>query len=176
MTRIPFLLITLLLFYGCGEINNVFHKSSPYEEYKESLEKAGLLKTALGAEWLAVGETALKDSSTIILPYQEKGYFPSNKIRSASVRFEANRGEVLQISIRIDTLKDFLIFADIFNLNSYSSGVPELVASKEKFSSELIYEVTENSVFLLRLQPELLKSGEYELKITKGPSLAFPVP
>ncbi|MEO7292493.1 MAG: M23 family metallopeptidase [Ginsengibacter sp.] len=36
--------------------------------------------------------------------------------------------------------------------------------------------VNEDSAFIVRIQPELLKQGEYILTISAGPSLAFPIP
>jgi murein DD-endopeptidase MepM/ murein hydrolase activator NlpD len=40
----------------------------------------------------------------------------------------------------------------------------------------LEYVVTEDTTFIVRVQPELLKKGEYTLTISPGPSLAFPIP
>ena len=41
--------------------------------------------------------------------------------------------------------------------------------------STISYEVRKEGTYRLRIQPELLQSGEYTLSITSGPSLAYPI-
>src|SRR5205085_9197894 len=42
-------------------------------------------------------------------------------------------------------------------------------------STTVQYDVDKEGNYILRLQPELLKGGEYTLSISTGPTLAFPV-
>jgi hypothetical protein len=42
-------------------------------------------------------------------------------------------------------------------------------------SVKLDQEIKQTGTYILRLQPELLRGGEYTLNITTGPSLGFPV-
>jgi murein DD-endopeptidase MepM/ murein hydrolase activator NlpD len=51
----------------------------------------------------------------------------------------------------------------------------KLIASADTLDSSLSIDVDENRSYLLRLQPELLRSGSYTLEISTGPSLSFPV-
>jgi len=60
---------------GVGPATNLFRPSSPHDQYAQSLKEAKLDKTALGTDWAAVGERALRDSLTIAIPYRESGYF-----------------------------------------------------------------------------------------------------
>lgn len=175
MKRIFIIIVPILFLWGCGEIKTVFKKPAPYDEYKESLEKAGLINTALGTEWLKAGEAALQDSSIIELPHREKGYFPANKIRTSVVRFQANRGELLTFQIITDTTEHFEIFSDLFFIKNDLMPEYKKAAYKEKLTNSFNYQVDENGIYLLRLQPELLKGGSYQLIIKKSPSVAFPV-
>jgi uncharacterized protein YgiM (DUF1202 family) len=51
----------------------------------------------------------------------------------------------------------------------------KVIASADTLGLQLIYEVKTTGKYILRLHPELLRSGEYTLSITMGPSLSFPV-
>ncbi len=53
--------------------------------------------------------------------------------------------------------------------------IPKLLLAADTMNMVLEYIVNEDSVFIVRIQPELLKGGEYTLTITAGPSLAFPI-
>ncbi|MEJ7677223.1 MAG: M23 family metallopeptidase [Segetibacter sp.] len=52
---------------------------------------------------------------------------------------------------------------------------PEFLLFADTATATITYDVAKDESYILRLQPELLKGGEYTLSVSTGPSLAFPV-
>jgi len=75
------------------------------------------------------------------------------------------------VEVDILSMESLTIFLDLFRLE----GSREHVASSDTSEAVLEFEVKKTGVFMLRLQPELLRGGRYQLKITSSPALAFPV-
>jgi hypothetical protein len=99
------------------------------------------------------------------LPYLEKGYFPADKASATAFAFDLKRGQKISVLITKKT-ESFIIYADLM-LNG------ETVAPAD--STTISYEVKASGNYVLRLQPELLRGGEYTLTINVGPALHFPV-
>ena len=154
----------------------LFAKKTPHQQYGEKISNAGLKETALGRLWFLAAQQALTRPLRIELPYRETGYFPADKPQSAGLRFTARRGEKLKISLSKKPSDGFLIYMELWEPAEQATGNPRLLLASDTSGSALEYEVKNESYFILRLQPELLKAGEYTLTITTGPSLAFPVP
>ena len=62
------------------------------------------------------------------------------------------------------------LYADVFK----GDGSKHLLAA-DTSTSQFSFDVTETGTFILRLQPELFRTGEYSLSVSVGPSLLFPV-
>jgi hypothetical protein len=56
-----------------------------------------------------------------------------------------------------------------------NTAKPKFLASADTTSVLLSYPIKKDGNYVLRIQPELLKGGEYTLSVTNGPSLAFPI-
>lgn len=170
--------LVVVFVYGCGGVQplrEVFKKQTPYEKYEQALKSARLENTALGKEWIAAGERSLRDSLSVTLPFKETGYFASDKPTAISFRLEARRGQRLVIGTEIKANEPVQLFIDVFELNGNLGRPPKHVAAADTNSASLTYEVEEDQVHLIRLQPELLRSGNYTISITREPTLAFPV-
>ena len=170
---LPILLINILI-SSCGNKNTlrgVFQKQTPYEAYSSALKDVKLDQTALGSKWLAAGTAVFEDSLVISLPYGETAYFDASEVTANGYRFIAEEGQEVNIEIEIISTEPLTIFLDLFLIHDD----PEHVASSDTTRAALHYEVKKTGVYLLRLQPELLKGGRYQLKITSTPVLAFPV-
>ncbi|QHT72241.1 peptidoglycan DD-metalloendopeptidase family protein [Rhodocytophaga rosea] len=161
---------------GVQPLREVFKKQTPYEKYEQSLKTAKLENTALGREWMAAGQRALRDSLTITLPFKETGYFAADKPAAISYRLSAKRGQRLVIGTEIKSTQPVQVFIDVFELNNASGRNPRHVATADTNTASLSYEVEEDQIHLIRLQPELLTSGNYTISITREPTLAFPIP
>jgi peptidoglycan LD-endopeptidase LytH len=154
----------------------LFAKKSPHEQYADKINNAGLNKTALGKLWLRAAEAGLTRPLTVNLPYRETGYFPAERPQALGLRFTANRGQKLKITLDKNPGTDFLVYMDLWQPATSPTGKPKLLKSADTSGATIEFEVGREESFVLRIQPELLKAGEYTVNITTGPSLAFPVP
>ncbi|MPR34473.1 peptidoglycan DD-metalloendopeptidase family protein [Salmonirosea aquatica] len=162
--------------FGPGQ--GIFTSPSPHEQYANSLKTANLDKTALGSLWLAASERSLRDSLLITLPYRESGYFPAQSPFALGYRVQAERGDVLLIGVTVQgrdlpDVADTKVFVDVFELDDRQKLSRVLSAKAD--TTGLRWEVKRSRMHLIRIQPELLRSGRYTLSITRDPLLAFPV-
>lgn len=166
----------LLLCTGCStQQKGLFGKKTPHEQYSSRITSAGLAGSELGQQWFMAAGKALSTPVNITLPYQETGYFAAEKPEAAGFSFTARRGEQIQIEITARPADSFRVFADLWKPTAANS-TPELLAAADTTQWTIQQTAETDARFILRLQPELLRSGEYQLRITTGPSLAFPVP
>jgi murein DD-endopeptidase MepM/ murein hydrolase activator NlpD len=163
-------MLLLATLFSCNSIGpaGLFKKMSPHETYSNRLKTAGLQQSAMGSAWLQTADQSLSKAVHIKIPYKETGYFAAERIQAATFQFEAKRGEKLYISLTKNPTQNFDIFIDVWQQN-------RLLTSADTTGKPLQVEVKQDGVYLLRLQPELLRSGEYTLTIQSGPSLSFPV-
>jgi murein DD-endopeptidase MepM/ murein hydrolase activator NlpD len=168
----PLLLIALFI-ASCGSsVPKLFSKKTPHEKYAEKLDDTNLEETPAGRQWLAASKFALSDPLTVELPYKQNGYFGTDKARALGLKFTAKRGEKLTFTITRKDKIPFVLYADLFKQEG-----PEniLLHSADTAASAFTIDADEAGTYVLRLQPELFKSGEYSLSVSVGPSLAFPV-
>lgn len=152
-----------------------FAKKSPHELYGEKIKNAGLQETALGKLWFSAAQQSLASPLTINLPYTETGYFSADQPRAAGLQFHGKRGEKLNIILSKKPTTGFSIYLDLWQPPVTSDSRPKLLSYADTTPATITHEVETDGTYILRLQPELLKSGEYTLSITTEPSLAFPV-
>ncbi len=156
---------------GCKSIG-FLGKKTPHEEYAKKLDKTDLEETPEGRQWLAASKAALEDAQIVELPYRQYGYFGGDKPRALGLQFNAKRGEQLNFMLTKKTSVPLALYADIFKLGGTEATI---VYSADTISSQFSYYVEEAGSYLLRLQPELFRTGGYLLSISVGPSLGFPV-
>jgi murein DD-endopeptidase MepM/ murein hydrolase activator NlpD/SH3-like domain-containing protein len=172
--RIPGLLITVLALQACRTGTGIFGKKTPHEQYADKLAGAGLKETALGRAWFDASDKTLSNPLSITIPYKETGYFAADKPHAIGLRFQAKRGEKLNINVTKRPATGFAIYLELWQAEAGKS--PKLVAAADTTLSTIEHEVDDvQAVYVLRLQPELLKGGEYTLSISAGPSLAYPI-
>ena len=167
----------LLLWLGSCSTSGpgVFTKRTPHEQYAKSINDAGLQSTALGRSWFAAAEQGISNPLTITIPYKETGYFAAERPSSLGLKMQAVRGEKIFITLSKKPVTGFIIYLDLLRRDDTDSSKTKLVASADSADMSIRYEVDRTAVYILRLQPELLQSGEYTLTITRGPSLAYPL-
>ncbi len=173
-------LAALLLWTGCREIDavrDVLRPATPYERYTETLREAELDATALGRAWLAAGPEALRTPLEARLPLREIGYFDPARPAAVAYRFAARQGQEVRIALSAsDSLR---LFVDLFEVPGDTSAAPRHVAHADSAEAAspvaLTVEVPRDQAYLLRVQPELLAGGRYELSVAAGASLQFPV-
>lgn len=167
------ILLGLNVVIGCRSTGlELFGKKSPHDNYAQKIKDAGLQETALGKAWFTMSDYILQQPVSIVLPFREAGYFPGEKAMATAYSFDGKTGEVINVTLEKQPSNDFEIFMDLWKLSGDS--LPEKLTYAD--STQFNYEVENDGRYILRLQPELLKSGNYTLTITSGPSLAYPLP
>ena len=168
-------ILPIILFYSCRTSGpGIFGKKSPHEQYGDRITNAGLKSTALGSSWFRVADQSISSPLSIKIPYKETGYFSADRPAAAGLRFNALRGQKLMIIIERKPMTNFTVYVDLWKADS-GNGKPNHIAAADTSTYIIQHEVDGNSSYILRLQPELLSSGEYTLSITAGPSLAYPI-
>jgi murein DD-endopeptidase MepM/ murein hydrolase activator NlpD len=145
---------------------------SPHEQYADALRAAPLAGTALAHDWLRAADAALAQPLAVTLPLRESAYFPASQPAATAYRFELQRGRKLEVHVTFEGLESAQLFVDLFEL--HGGGPPERVASLAE-GNTLSYEARQDGVYLLRVQPELLRGGRYEIVQRTVASLMFPV-
>ena len=170
-----FLLMVLFISLGCSTSGpGLFAKKNLHDQYAQKLADAGLAETALGRQWINAAEAALSSPVTISLPYKELSYFDAAQPRAVGLQFSGKQGEKLVFQLNTKATEAFQLFADLWEV--IPSAKPSFIRSIDTSLNTFELEIEDNTTnYILRLQPELLKSMDYELSISITPSLAFPV-
>ena len=183
------LLILTMIVAGCSptaalrELRD--QPRTAHERYARSLRDAGLDSTAIGRDWLLASDSALRAPLFLALPAREIGVYQRNEARAVAYRIALQDGERLRVSLRTDGLPARL-YLDLFEATGDSvPGLTHLTSALAVDSATsadslrpvliLTYEARRSGDYLLRFQPELLRSGRYELTARTEPMLAFPV-
>lgn len=152
----------------------LFAKKNLHDQYAQKLSDAGLAETAMGRQWLRAAEGALLNPVSITLPYKELSYFDAAQPRAVGLQFSGKQGEKLVFQLNTKATEAFQLFADLWEVTPASK--PSFIRSIDTSLKSFELEIEDNATrYVLRLQPELLKSMDYELSISIAPSLAFPV-
>jgi murein DD-endopeptidase MepM/ murein hydrolase activator NlpD len=178
--------VMLLLLAACGSSSPLRTMGSAprtaHERYARALRDTGLDSTALGREWLTAGDSALRAAYTVALPARELGAYSRTEARAVAYRIALRDGERLRVSLRADG-PPARLYLDLFELSGdtivsfehrQSAGDTPPTDSAAALLT-LVHEATADGTYALRLQPELLRSGRYEIVMRIEPILAFPV-
>lgn len=170
-------LLTLFIATSCTTSgpSGLFGKKSAHEDYGYKIKMAGLDETAMGRKWFKAAEQSIITPLSVTLPYSETGYFAADEPRAVGITFHALRGEKLTISLIKNPLERFALFLDLWEPSLAENPKPKLLFSADTSSTTTQYDVDRAGVYILRVQPELLSSGNYTLSLSIGPTLAFPV-
>lgn len=172
MKKLSFFLVLISLYsFSCSSTLNTvldkFEKKTPHEAYADR----GLDKSPEGRAWIAASKTALAAPVEVSLPYRQQGYFQPEKPRAMALQFSAKAGEKLNFAFRQKDGASLPVFADLFKQSDTETAVLSVDTSATTFS----FDVDESGKFILRLQPELYRTGGYELSVSVAPTLGFPV-
>jgi peptidoglycan LD-endopeptidase LytH len=157
-----------------------FRGETPHERYAEALERAGLSEAELTRSWTRAAAEALNAPVDAVLPQGEVGRFGPEEPMALGYRIELRRGQRVEIRIEVEgdwADADPQVFMDFFRVRGEGEEGPRVitVAWSEPLERTLIHEARATAVYIVRIQPELLAGGDYNVSIRTGPSLAFPV-
>lgn len=174
-------LLALLLSAACKGLVPGGIGSAPateHERYARALIAAGLDSTALGHEWLTASDSALRAPFRATLPLREVGVYSRSEARAVAYHAALRDGQRLVVSLRSEGLPTRL-YLDLFEITTDTAAPFEhrATASPDSATNGLMlhYEADRDGDYVLRLQPELLRDGRFELIVRAEPTLAFPV-
>jgi len=170
-------LLFLIFLPGCKKeiVPKTFYPRSAHEAYQHSLEQANLHETALGIDWTLTGEEALNKPVVIELPFEEAFFWDPKGANAAGYRFFVKRGLRIEVEIEVSSSDSLLLFADLFRETGDTIVQRTHVATADEEMHRLEFEPRRDSYYALRLQPELLRGGQFRVVIREVPSIGFPV-
>jgi murein DD-endopeptidase MepM/ murein hydrolase activator NlpD len=175
--RRPWLSTVLLLvtLSACDRqsIQDFFTSYTPRERYERRLQETGLDQTALGRDWMEAASEVLERPIPINAPYLEESYFDSREAAASGYRISLRRGQRLDVMFESAPDSGYRVFLDLFRMRRDS--LPRLLTSADSLERTLEYLVRRDDDYLVRIQPELLRGGQYAITIVVRPSLEFPV-
>jgi len=170
--------LSLIGLSGCEEIEQVqdrFRDMTPHEAYQASLSDAGLTTTALGRDWLLAAHQAVQDPVEISLPFQEEGFITPEQPSAVAYRLTVGRGQRLTAKVSLTNGEETRVFVDLFRMAENEDDPPRPILSTDSVPGTFEHEPWRGGDFLLRLQPELLRGGNYTVTLQLEAQLAFPV-
>ena len=169
-------ILSLVALAGCGKLEQLAERErSPRQRYEDALVASGLDRTALGRDWVAAGARALGEASPVSLPFTEAAYFPREEAAAFGYRMRVKRGQRLVVDTELAAADTAAVFVELFEAPEEPGQPPELVRSAPAGQSSLAHESGRDQTYLLRIQPELLRSGRLTMRARLEPVLAFPV-
>ena len=169
---LPLILLSIFLFSCKTGTVNLFKAASPHEQYERKLTSTGFDKTAAGRAWIVAAQSSLQKPLQIKLPFKDRGYFSADAVPAVAYTFAATKGQKISISMSQKPAENFRIYVDLL---SFENQKINSLAFIDTVKNAVEYEISNTGDYMIRLQPELLTSGEYTLEINYGPSLAYPI-
>jgi murein DD-endopeptidase MepM/ murein hydrolase activator NlpD len=172
-----FLLLLLLAAAACGPIGSLkddLLRTAPYERYVASLRQAGLDRTELGSAWISAGRRAVETPRAISIPHRGAERFRPDAASAVAYRVELRRGQVYRLALARESSTVAKLFIDVFRI--VPGAPPQRVAGAGPPSRHFSFEPGEDDTFVVRIQPELLSTGEILIAHTRRAALLFPVP
>ena len=177
-TRFPLVFFALLLIqHGCRQekVPEPYRPTDAHDAYLFSLQEAGLSDTALGQDWKSAAEGALLLPLDVTLPHEEIFYVDPSEAMAVAYRFDVKRGQRIEVDVFFTGQKPCRLFIDAFRVRGESQEEWLHVASANESEKRLEYEPRADAPYVIRLQPELLRGGQYRVTLRKVASLEFPV-
>jgi len=153
-----------------------FIAHTPHEAYEAQLREANLDGTALGRDWLAVADDVLEAPVDVDAPYQEARFLDPSRATAVAYRLYLERGQrlVCRLDLAGTDGHETRFFLDLFYAPD-STAQLHRVAAADSSGRELEYVALRPGVYVVRIQPELLRGGRVTLTLLARASLGFPV-
>ena len=168
----------LLSSSGCEQVEQVqdqFRDMTPYEAYYGGLSEAGLANTALARDWLEAGTRAMAAATPVGLPFEEEGFITPDDPGAVAYRITIGRGQKLSAQVTLEGEENTRVFVELFRVPSSEDAPPRPVFSSDSLPGSFVHEPWRGGDYILRLQPELLRGGQYRVSLRLDAQLAFPV-
>ncbi|MDE2762903.1 MAG: M23 family metallopeptidase [Gemmatimonadota bacterium] len=168
-------LVGLVACEESDKLRDRLRELTPYEEYQASLAETGLDETALGKDWTRAGLEALNNPTTVALPFQETGHITPERPAAVAYRVKIPRGRKLTFEVSLESGEDTRLFTDLFRVPLDRGDPFRPVLSTDSVFRVFTHEPWRGGEFILRVQPELLRGGNYRVTLREESQLGFPV-
>ena len=159
-------------------VTRAYLPRSAHQAYGHSLAQARLVQSALGRDWLASAERALAAPADVELPYAAGQRFAAPEAAAWGYRVAGRAGQSLVAEVRIEADERVEVFVDLFRAGAagpvHVASAAPAGADGERVAT-MRWGVLEAADYIVRVQPELLRSGAVHVALRAEPLLAFPV-
>lgn len=152
-----------------------FREPTAHEAQELRIRSSALEDTELGRSWLREAKRALRSPLHLRSPHAEAGRFVRSGADALGYRVRVERGERLEVELGGSAVARGQVAVDLFRRAPDPDAPPVRLRSPEPGTRRLRHEPEEGADLLLRVQPELFASGDYQVRIRKVAALAFPV-
>lgn len=179
-------------------VEEPFEPSASHQDYAEALSRLDLDETAMGTAWLTAAADALAAPAVVDTPFSEVALIDPREPQALGYEFVVQRGRAVTITVAAEVDR---YFADLYRIDAEeraaSGGGPDatdadddpaedptaapvppgltLVASRPDDGDRIRFEPRRDGRYVVRIQPELLRGGRFEVTIASTASLSFPV-
>ncbi|MGJ8665562.1 MAG: M23 family metallopeptidase [Patiriisocius sp.] len=164
------LLIGLVLYLINPDVTDIITKPSARELYERDFS----LENRTFVNWKNKKTKAEKDSLLITLPFIENGRFSQSRNEIYSFNFAAKEGHqvIVEVETKIDSAK---VFIEVLQYSNDSIPVLRFVQQNIPNSFTISEAITEDALYKIIVQPELVLDTPFQLKIYTKPRYSFPV-
>lgn len=153
------------------ETLGIFSGKSEKDRYIHTLNQSGINKTLLGKSWINAGAEALLNPPQLDIPAAVRGTFKSKSIQANAWQLNLQRGATLYVALKWESQDSSRVFLEIIDGQSMKE---ELVATS--FEQEIEFEADQTGTYIIRIQPELLAEGNFDLVLENRSTYeVFPV-
>ncbi len=164
--------ILVILISSCNNQSlRIFKSSSARTKYLNTLKSSGISSTKIGLEWQKSGIEAISRPSELEIPVAIQGSFKSKSIEAKAWKIQLEQGASVNILVYWQANDSSKLIVDLLEgpewkeLESYATQNDSVKFEAEKTGS-----------YLLRIQPELLGEGNFQVRINGTATYAvFPV-
>lgn len=149
----------------------IFSSPSARAQYLNMLDKSGLADSKVGRSWEAKGNEVLTSPNELTLPTSIQGTFKSKSVEASAWSISLDKGASIKIFINWNANDSSKLIVDLLETPSF-----EEVESHAIIQDSLLIEAAKTGQYLLRIQPELLGEGNFQILISSNQTYAvFPV-
>ena len=148
------------------------HFGTPHERYAASVRRGDAGATIAGRIWLESAAQSLQQPVRVTLPEKRRLTVTEKDPEASAFVMTVRRGQRYVVDARIDGQVEPL-FVDVFERDG--GGVPRHVANRAPGEAIVDMEVRADTEYILRLQPEMFRSGELTVAVRTEPTLRIPV-
>ena len=173
--------LTPLLSIGCAQeierVPEIFRPTNAHEAYRLSLLEANLSNSALGHDWIAASEAALRKPAHITSPFRESGYFDKSVAGAIGYVFPVTGGQRVDAKVVLQSHEPLRVFMDLFRLVDNDPQAPIHIASgtmliEPPIDMDSIPDVAPESSRRLRFEPVLIPPQSLNVPMPRLQALA----